>query len=182
MRRTWCWWMVWVAVTAMGPGGIAKAQVARNDLGLLVTRLGLSDHGIRTWLKRLEGESGSAGERLLVLNASGEQLAERSGGATAVVLGREMDDLLRTPAAGLVLVHNPPASIGLSDADLSQLAKPGVAAIVAIGHDGSVYIAAAGDSMKRDTMEPPEYAEAVREVRERLRYEWSWGRLAPEDG
>ena len=44
--------------------------------------------------------------------------------------------------ADVVLVHNHPANTSLSQQDLGQLDKPGVAAIVAIGHDGSVYAAA----------------------------------------
>ena len=48
-----------------------------------------------------------------------------------------------------VLVHNHPSSVGLSAADIGQLSKPGVAAIVAIGHDGSVFVASAGRAMNR---------------------------------
>ena len=53
----------------------------------------------------------------------------------------------------VVLVHNHPANAGLSAADTQQLAKPGVAAIVAVGHDGSVFIASAGPRLNRDFFE-----------------------------
>jgi hypothetical protein len=70
------------------------------------------------------------------------------------------------------------ANAGLSAADTQQLAKPGAAAIVAVGHDGSVFIASAGPRLNRDLFEVRQYALAQAEVRKRLRGEWASGRVS----
>ena len=49
-----------------------------------------------------------------------------------MVLAPTVDTLLLQPGARITIVHTHPDSVGLSVLDLLQLAKPGVAAIVAI--------------------------------------------------
>jgi hypothetical protein len=71
---------------------------------------------------------------------------------------------LLDPVSDLVLIHNHPHSLGFSADDLVQLEKPGVTAVVAVGHDGSVYIAARGRLYDRDMFEPVQYAAARKAV------------------
>ena len=70
------------------------------------------------------------------------------------------------------MVHNHPSSVGLSAADIGHLAKPGVLAILALGHDGSVFVASAGEAMDPDVLEATQYVRALQEVKRRLRVEW----------
>ena len=78
---------------------------------------------------------------------------------------------------GHLLVHDHPANVGLSSDDLRQLTKPGIAAIVAIGHDGSVFIASAGPRLDRDLFQDEQYVLAKAEVMKRLRAEWPSGQV-----
>ena len=170
MDRTRIWLMGWgltMAASGLGPTG---AQEPAKGLSQLADRLNLTDRNVGTWLERLgaAGE-GRTGERLLVLGPSGEAVAERNGGESSVVIDPELDRLLLDPGQPVVLVHNHPASVGLSAADIGQIAKPGVTAILAIGHDGSMFLAAAGPAMSRDFLEDRQYAQALREVKARLR-------------
>lgn len=83
-------------------------------------------------------------ERLVVLAASGRVVRVVEGAESHVELSADLDRLLTTPGAALTLVHNHPSGNGLSPADLSQLEKAGVAMVVAVGHDGSIYAASRG--------------------------------------
>ena len=126
-----------------------------------------------TWLNRLTNGRvepvGNAPERLIAVTAHGDILAEIDGAGSHVVLGVALDARCLQPGAEIVLVHNHPSSTGLSLYDLGQLAKPGVRAIVAIGHDGSLYAAAAGPRYPGDQfgdhMYLPARAEAEGELR-----------------
>jgi len=110
-------------------------------------------------------------ERLLALSVPGELLPQRQGAAWSVRVDPELDGRLGRPGRQVVLVHNHPASAGLSAADLTLLARPGLAAIVAIGHDGSVYVASAGPRFDREFFDERQHAVANGEVQKRLRYE-----------
>lgn len=147
-RRAAAWGAMLVVVLGIdGAGGRAQAgQPAADDLPTLLTAIHATGTGVQEWLDRLAPGlrvSGSAAERLLAVTVNGQLLASVDGASSHVALGPALDEQCQQPGAGIVLVHNHPSSTGLSADDLSQLAKPGVAAIVAIGHDGSIYSAAA---------------------------------------
>lgn len=90
--------------------------------------------------------AGHGRERLIVLDARGQVVRVVEGLEGRVEFPSDMAGMLARPEARLTLVHNHPASNGLSPYDLVQLEKPGVHAVVAVGHDGSVYVAARGAS------------------------------------
>jgi len=163
----------WLTVTVLVGPGVANAQEHPRALKELVTRLNVSDRGIAAWLEKLGVRpTGPVGERLLIVDSAGEPIVERNGGTSAVVLDADLDRVLCTPGTSAVLVHNHPSNVGLSAADIGQLSKPGVAAIAAIGHDGSVFIAAAGRGTDRDFLQARQYTQALNEVRRRLQAEW----------
>jgi hypothetical protein len=169
-------WVMLVIVT--GASGEA-AHEGLVDPAKLAATLDLTEGGVRRWLDRL-GVSGDGPptERLLAVSLTGQPLMERHGASSLVHVDAELDSELRQPGMAVVLVHNHPANAGLSAADTQQLAKPGVAAIVAVGHDGSVFIASAGPRLNRDVFEVRQYALAQAEVRKRLRGEWPSGRVS----
>jgi hypothetical protein len=92
----------------------------------------LTEPEIDRWLVRLgASDGGPLAERLLVLHAIGEPLMERRGERSTVQIDPDLDTLLRQPGMNVVLVHNHPDSLGLSDRDFMHLAKAGMAAVVA---------------------------------------------------
>ncbi len=154
MHRTGIWLAMWVVVGAVGGTGSSGGSGTADGLDQLAARLDLTDRGIDWWLTRFVSDvDGDQAERLFVLSASGEPLAERAGDSSSVELDGELDRLLRQPGMDVVLVHNHPASRGLSAADVGQIAKQGVTAVVAIGRDGSVFVASAGRGMNRDRLQ-----------------------------
>ena len=142
-------------VSVVGAAGVT-AGVNNDELGVLAARLDLSARGTAAWLQQLE-RNGAATERLLAVTTSGELVMAREGGRTAVAIGVELDLLLRRPGSAIVLIHNHPSNTALSAADIGQLSKPGVAAVVAICRDGSVFMAAAGPRMDGDFLESHQY-------------------------
>lgn len=130
-------WSVLAAVLVAGAGAPTSIEAVTTGKA-----------GVQAWL-RLLGVPDGAGdkyvqERLIVLSPAGRIVYVATGRERTVALTVEVDTLLLTPAAGLTLVHNHPSGSGLSQDDLQQLEKPGVAAMVAVGHDGSVYVARRG--------------------------------------
>jgi hypothetical protein len=156
--------------TLAGPAEPAYAQRFMPPLNSVAEQLHLTKGGANEWLDRL-GVSGNppAAEHLLAVTFDGQVVAMRDGTAQQVVLGVDLDRRLLTSGAGIVIVHNHPASTGLSANDLQQLEKPGVAAIVAIGHDGSVYLAAAAPGLDRRLFVANQYASARAAVDRSLR-------------
>jgi hypothetical protein len=153
-----------LTATVASPAAAAGSQ--HVNLAGLVERLNLTEAEIHRWLVRLGAKDGGPpAERLLALNALGEPLMERSGARSTVQIDADLDTLLRQLGMGVVLVHNHPASRGLSDRDVKHLAKAGTAAVVAIGHDGSVFAAAAGPRMSADFLDGRQYALAEEHVR-----------------
>jgi hypothetical protein len=168
---------VTLALTSAVAGETKQEQLL--DLPRLVAVLDLTEQGVRKWLDELSVKSGQPPtEHLMAVSVSGERLSQRSGGSSSVRVDPELDDTLRQPSMAVVLVHNHPTNVGLSVADMGQLAKPGVAAIVAIGHDGSVFIASAGPRFDRNFFEERQCALASADVAKRLRAEWTSGHVS----
>jgi proteasome lid subunit RPN8/RPN11 len=90
------------------------------------------------------GNTLSTREHLIAFRADGVVLWWIEGTQDRTVITPEADADLMRPGAGVVLVHNHPTGQGLSQVDLEQLAKAGVDALVAVGHEGSVYLARRG--------------------------------------
>jgi len=169
----------WMTIATTVPA--ADAQVAQKppaNLPKLAESLNLTDGGVWRWLDRLGVNGDSRSERLLALESTGKILIERHGDDSSVRVDPELDSLLLRPGAAVVLIHNHPASVGLSLADLRHVYKPGVAAMVAIGHDGSVFIASAGPRFDHSGAADLHYPVAMAEIRDRLRREWPSGRLS----
>lgn len=128
---------------------VARQTAQSPDLTKLLSALQLTGAGVATWLDRLapttqEGSRTNAPERLLAVMADGSLVEAIDGGPSRVLMSSSLDDRLSRPGAGIVLVHNHPSGNGFSAEDLDQLGNPGVLAVVAVGHDGSVYAAAVG--------------------------------------
>lgn len=173
----------WLAVASATGAAEASAPEASTDLRKLAASLDLTGQGVARWLARLGvTRDGPPVERLLAVSLTGELLMERHGEGSQVRVDPELDDLLRRAGTSTVLVHNHPASVGLSLADLRHLGKPGLAAIVAIGHDGSVFIASAGPRLDPLLFAERQHAVATAEVRKQLRIEWPSGRLTVAAG
>lgn len=169
-----------VAVMMLGmPGGESVRQQA-VDLPALASTLDLSETGVRRWLAQLGVAAESQPlERLLAVSPTGDLLLTRRGGSSFVRLDGELETLFARPETSLVLVHNHPRNVGLSYDDLRVLAKPGVAAIVAIGHDGSVFLASAGIGMTAGEFRKL-HARTAGEVLKKLRSEWLSRRVPVE--
>src|SRR5262249_40982461 len=152
-------WAAWAALLALGSATTAPAQDHKPRLADVAAHLELTPAGVRGWLDKLQDGSGpKAPERLLLLSETGEVLATRPGGPSSVLLDRDVDALMLDAHNAIVLVHNHPHSTSLSLNDLDQLTKPGVAAIAAVGHDGSLYLAARGPRFDRDRFTGHQYA------------------------
>lgn len=118
-------WQLTVLVSLLAGAG-ASAQ--SPDWAAL-----LSDHG------RLPKR-----ERLVVLDASGRELARVDGSARAVPVPANIAELLATPSLGATLLHNHPEMTSFSGADLDLLAQAGVRRVIAVTADGTTFEAAAG--------------------------------------
>ena len=162
-------------------GSAVGAQAPASGLRDIAERLELTAAGSGRWLEAL-GVTGStkAAERLIALTSAGRVIATRDGGESLVSLGLELDLALLPPGSAIVLVHNHPGNAGLSANDLSQLAKPGVAAVVAVGRDGSIYMAARGHRYDPDAFERRQYDPLRAELRKRLREECAARALTAE--
>ena len=171
----------WVTLAVAGAAIGLDAQERPIDLARLVSDLDLTERGAARWLERLEtNENGPSAERLLAVTVTGELLRERAGGPSSVVVGAELDMLLFQPGRSVVLIHNHPSNSSVSAADIGQLARPGVAAVVAIGHDRSVFVAALRSRMDPDYLRDRQYTLAQFEVTRRLRTR-SRGRVSMAD-
>jgi hypothetical protein len=172
-------WRFTSTVIAVLAGAAVQLEAAPaqtpDGLEQVLATLRLTSAGVPAWLDRLApggrgpGEQ-AANERLLVAQA-GRIIESRDGSRSHIVFDASLTVLCETPGAGLVLVHNHPNSTGLSADDLEHLAQPGVTAVVAIGHDGSLYAAAAGPRFPAgrfvDALYGPARAAADRELRAR---------------
>lgn len=167
-------WRLSAALTAatLSLGWTAGAQTPAPRLHEIAQRLELTAAGSGRWLEAL-GVPGNAkaAERLIALTTTGRVIATREGGESSVSLGLELDLELLTPGSEIVLVHNHPGNAGLSANDLGHLAKPGVAAVVAVGRDGSIYMAARARRYDPIGFEVRQYDPLRAELKNRLREE-----------
>lgn len=145
------------------PSITATPRSARRNLDIRT----LTD--IQRWRVVLGGTGAvlTGHERLVAIHRDGRVIGTADGSAEGVSMPISWTDTLRSPAADVILVHNHPQGQSLSAGDLWQLAKPGVAAIVAVGHDGSLYVAAAGPAFNGFTFVDEVYLPASQRV-ERL--------------
>lgn len=127
---------------------LAAALVAGLGAPVVIDDLTTGKADISRWLRALRVPDG-AGDRhvqesLIVLSPGGRIARVVLGQERSVALSVDVDLMLLTPGAALTLVHNHPSGNGFSQNDLQQLEKPGVAAVVAVGHDKSIYVARRG--------------------------------------
>ena len=168
-----------VVATLVAGSGTAKAQPSKPDLPQIAGRLDLTASGAARWLEVLGvTPDKQSSERLLAISAAGETVATRDGGESSVSLGAELDARLLRAGDAVILVHNHPGNAGLSANDLAQLAKPGVAAVVAVAHDGSIYMAVRGARYDPVHFEQQQYDVARVEIKKRLRVECGTGTLS----
>jgi hypothetical protein len=83
-------------------------------------------------------------ERLVVLDASGRELARVDGTERAVPVPANIAEMLATRALGATLLHNHPEMTSFSGADLDLLAQVGVRRVIAVTADGTTFEATAG--------------------------------------
>jgi len=172
---------VCAALAQAGNTVLPPAPPSREDVSRLAARLGFTSKGVPRWLAALGvGPEPNAVERLLLVSLSGEIVASRDGGHSRVNLTRDIDDRLLASPADLVIVHNHPANASLSTSDLLQLSKPGVAAIVAVAHDASLYLAVRGPCYDRQEFEARQYGPVRMEIANRLRLAWMTGQIRQE--
>jgi hypothetical protein len=105
-------------------------------------------------------------ERLLVVMPDGRVRDVVDGERDHVLLPLELARELSERSLGVTLVHNHLSGVSLSGADLLHLSKLGVASVVALGSDGSVYEASGGSRIDRFSGEL--YLLLVDRIRQRL--------------
>lgn len=91
---------------------------------------------------------------------TGKEFAPMSGGRSHCALSADMVAAAANSKARLVMHHNHPSSSSLSAPDLHILMRPGVEAIFAHGHDGSLYRAAKGSKTVTKAAIKREYVSA----------------------
>jgi len=150
-----------VSVLLVGLVNLPLHAASRSSQLLpLLRELALTDRGSRDWLERLGArDGGPARERLIAITRTGAIVGSLDGDATHVSLTPSLDLMLSVEMPALILVHNHPNSTSLSGDDLSQLDKPAVVAVVAVGHDGSIYAAARGSRFDSSWCGGDRYAE-----------------------
>jgi hypothetical protein len=107
-------------------------------------------------------------ERVIVTDVMGRILMQADGTARGIDIPPQWMPVLCERGAGLILAHNHPAGHSLSLDDLSQFEKGGVAMVVALGHDGSLYAAAGGPKYRAASVAAV-YMAASREVTRQAR-------------
>ena len=165
-----CRGLLAVSCVVLIAAGGAEAEGRRVDLRTVISTLDLTDRGAARWLERLQwtGNEGPA-ERLLAVNLAGEPLLEINGDRSSVHVSADLDRLLIQAGRSIILVHNHPSNVGLSAADIGQLAKGGVAAIVAVAHDRSVFVAMRGEGAHAGVLIERQYQGVQSETQRRLR-------------
>ena len=149
-----------------------QLEAGGKELRRLLQSLELAGPGVSRWLFALGvNEADIRQEQLIAVTTSGALVGRIAGGDFSVTVVPELMARLDTPGADIVLVHNHPTSTSLSWADISFLTKPGVAAVVAIGHDGSVYAAMRGRRFACERVSRLVYHRAAETARRTLDFE-----------
>jgi hypothetical protein len=177
--------LAWVCAALAQPPGPSPAPLhaPRENLARIVRQFDFTEKGSSRWLSALGVLPGAAGrERLLVMSASGTLVATKGGSEFVVLFGPEIELRLMTPGANHVLVHNHPDNAGLSANDLAQLSKPGVAAVVAVAHDRSLYIAVRGSRYDGELFLDRQYDVVRSEILKWLRIDAGAGMVRPRAG
>ena len=165
-----------VVATLVAGSGTAKAQPSKPDLPQIAGRLDLTASGAGRWLNVLGvTPDKQSSERLLAISAAGETVATRDGGESSVSEA-ELDARLLRAGDAVILVHNHPGNAGLSANYFAQLAKPGVAAVVAIAHDGDMAVRGARYDPVHFEQQQDHVARV--EIKKRLRVECGTGTLS----
>lgn len=107
-------------------------------------------------------------ERMLVVSATGQVLSVIDGDRDRVVLPSDLADVLARVALNVTLVHNHRDSVSLSGSDLVQLGKVGVARVVALGHDGTMYAASGAAEFALESAVENRYGPVLARVLERV--------------
>ena len=154
------------------------SQAGRPSLAGLIKTLALTERGAPGWLSALTRDLEPEQERILAVTTAGASVDSVAGQASHVLLPPAFDARLLQPGANLVLVHNHPNGTGLSGDDLIQLGKPGVFAVAAVGHEGSIYVAIAGQAYDRSAFEQRQYAIAQAHLTSQLLAQQARGLLA----
>jgi hypothetical protein len=84
-------------------------------------------------------------EQLVAIDRAGCIVAAIDGGSASAEPDDTLRERLRREGEGIVLVHNHPRGLSLSFNDLGQLTQPGVAGVIVVGNDGSLYAASLGE-------------------------------------
>ena len=167
----WATAILWALALDTGATSQSHAQ-SGSRLADLIERLELTPAGAADWLERLRVSLGSRGqrERLLLVSAAGETILEVEGEVGRVDVTPEISVQLSRETADIVLIHNHPASRGLSGGDLMVLSKRRATAIAAMGHDGSVYVAARGPRFGGARFYADQYLTACAVVEQKLSF------------
>jgi hypothetical protein len=96
-------------------------------------------------------------EIVVVVDRQGRVVVEAWGNATRVD-SRDVNASVAEQGANLTLLHNHPRSLPPAPDDVMMLARSGLAAIGALGHDGSMFLVARGDAFDPDTLHDCVYA------------------------
>jgi hypothetical protein len=149
-----------------GPAVTPEAGAAGAGPEANLAALGPADR----WRRLIAGDNRKLPrrERLIVTDAGRRILLQADGSARDVAIPPQWLPLLTEDGAGLILAHNHPKGHSLSLADLLQLENRGVAMMVVVGHDGSLYAAAAGPRY-RDASLDEVFMAASREVERQVR-------------
>jgi hypothetical protein len=83
-------------------------------------------------------------EQLVAVDRVGRIVAVVNGTSSSVPVDGELAERLSRADDRFVVTHNHPAGQGLAHDDLGLLTKPGVAGVIAVGNDGSLYAASLG--------------------------------------
>jgi hypothetical protein len=83
-------------------------------------------------------------EQLVVIDDAGRVVAVLNGTSSSVPIDGELAERLARADERFVVIHNHPHGQGLAHDDLGLLTKPGVAGVIAVGNDGSLYAASLG--------------------------------------
>lgn len=103
-------------------------------------------------------------ERLTLVGPDRVPIAVVDGEAGRVVVDARLDAMLSCAGADISVVHTHPRGLPLSESDLLQLTKVGVARVVALGADGSRFEAKRAARFDANGFQSRQYAIAHAEV------------------